>query len=321
MNNITLFEAARLLLERNDFVLLMHGHPDGDTAGSAEALRLILEKLGKRVRVCCPDPLPRYLSFVPGAPLLSELPEKGTYIAIDIAELKLLGSFENGLRDKILLKIDHHRTGEDFAKYNYADPTAAAVGEIVYELSEMLEISSKEVGEALYTAIAGDTGCFRYSNTTSKTLLVASKLYDLGIDKEKLNSALFESKDPKTVKATALGIEKTEFLFDGKAAVVCFTAEMKEKGGFSEEHLSELSSALREIEGVELTAVLKQSGEDLSKFRLSTRSKHSFDCSALCTAFDGGGHLRAAGGTVTAQSPEEAVKRLKAGISKLWKNA
>ena len=239
-------------------------------------------------------------------------------MAVDVAESSLLGAFKPLLEGKILLKLDHHRTGEDFARFNYTDETAAAAGEIIYELAGMTETLNKDIAAALYVAIASDTGCFRYSNTTCRTLEIAAELYKAGIDAAFLNSRLFESKELKTVQATAVGVEHTLFLHEGQAAFLCFTAEMQEQGGFSEENLAELSSALREIEGVELTAVLKQSREDPEKFKLSTRSKSFFDCSVLCGCFEGGGHLRASGGTVYALSPEEALGKVVAKTEELW---
>ena len=318
MNNISLFEAARLLLHYDNYGILIHRRPDGDAIGSAEGLRLILSALGKKAAILSTDELPSYLRFVPGAGT-EKMPEgQKTFVAVDVAESSLLGTFKPLLEGKILLKLDHHCTGEDFARFNYTDETAAAAGEIIYELAGMTETLNKDIAAALYVAIASDTGWFRYSNTTCRTLEIAAELYKAGIDAAFLNSRLFESKELKTVQATAVGVEHTLFLHEGQAAFLCFTAEMQEQGGFSEENLAELSSALREIESVELTAVLKQSRENPEKFKLSTRSKSFFDCSVLCGCFEGGGHLRASGGTVYALSPEEALGKVVAKTEELW---
>ncbi len=338
MNNISLFEVARMLLSRNNYALLIHRHPDADAVGSAVALRLILEALGKNAEILCPDEAPAYLSFLlnPGERLaakgcsapreekkqatVSEGRERKTYIAVDVAESTLLGCVWEEIGGKVLLKLDHHRTGKDFAQYNYTDPEACAAGEIVYELGKLLGVCSKEISSALYAAIASDTGCFRYSNTTARTLEIAADLYKDGIDAPKLNSALFESKALQTVRATAIGIQNARFFLEGGAVLSCFTSEMREKGGFCDENFSELSSALREISGVEVSATLVQNPDDPKKFRLSTRSKSFFDCCALCGCFDGGGHLRASGATVYAESPEEASRKVEEKIRELWKN-
>ena len=89
-----------------------------------------------------------------------------------------------------------------------------------------------------------------------------------------------------------------------------------QREGLQSEHLAELSSVLREIEGVELSVVLKEKKDAPGSYRISARSKHFFDCTALCTAFSGGGHARAAGGEITAQSKEEAEDRVLAQVAK-----
>ena len=197
MNNISLFEAARLLLHYDNYGILIHRRPDGDAIGSAEGLRLILSALGKKAAILSTDELPSYLRFVPGAGT-EKMPEgQKTFVAVDVAESSLLGAFKPLLEGKILLKLDHHRTGEDFARFNYTDETAAAAGEIIYELAGMTETLNKDIAAALYVAIASDTGCFRYSNTTCRTLEIAAELYKAGIDAAFLNSRLFESKELK----------------------------------------------------------------------------------------------------------------------------
>ena len=112
------------------------------------------------------------------------------------------------------------------------------------------------------------------------------------------------------VKANAIGILEADFHFENKVALLVFTNEMCAKNQFEQEHLAELSSVLREIEGVELSIVLKEKKDVPGLYRISARSKHFFDCTKLLCAFNGGGHARAAGGEITAQSKEEAASRL-----------
>ena len=140
------------------------------------------------------------------------------------------------------------------------------------------------------------------------------------IDSAKLNMRLFESKDPKTVRATALGVGHARFLLSGRVALCTVTEALCQKYGLTDENFGELPSALREIRGVELSVLLRQDPENLRKYRLSTRSKEWFDCAEFCRRFEGGGHLRSAGGGVYADSPAEAEAQIKREIRKLWKN-
>ena len=301
-----------LLGEKDRYLILIHRNPDGDAIGSAEALRILLTHLGKEAHVLSYDPLPRYLSFLPTEQPLQrrngqDLPEGYTYLSVDVAEEKLLGFSPADLAGGVYLKIDHHKTGNDFATHNFTDPTAAAAGEIIYHLGREAGISALDFFTACYTAIATDTGCFRYSNTTEETFLIASALLKEGIDTKMLNAALFESKEPKLVRANALGILNARFYMDGQVALLAVTNELRQREGLENSHLAELSSVLREIAGVELSVVLKEKEDLPGSYRISARSKHFFDCTALCGAFGGGGHARAAGGDVQASDAEEAL--------------
>lgn len=321
MSDISLFEAARLLLTYDDYLILIHEHSDGDAVGSGEALRLVLQGLGKKAKLYSPDEnLRQELDELLHAPRATSIEPGQTLISVDVAESALLGKEGESLRDRVLLKLDHHRTGKDFARHNYTDPGAAAAGEIVFDLAELLGVRSAEIDEALYAAIASDTGCFCYSNTTARTHEIAAKLLLSGVDAAKLNTALFESKELQTVRATAYGVEHTEFLLDGQAALVCLSNAARAENAFLDEHFGELAGTLRAIRGVEFVAVIRQDGKNPEKYRLSTRSKSFFDCAAFCAHFEGGGHLRAAGGGFCAQSPEEALQRVKEVLLQSWKN-
>ena len=319
MNNITLFEAARLLLNYDDYYVVIHAHPDGDAMGSGTALCLGLKSLGKKVHLLCADPLPATLRPLAVLPFLdpAALPEDARFITVDVADRHLCGKLWEKMDGKVLLKLDHHRVSIDFAQYNYTDPDASAAGEVIYHLLELLEISSLEISEALYLAIASDTGGFRYSNTTCRTMEIIAQLYKNRIDAEKINRQIFECKPMSTVRATAQGINSARFSQNGQVAIVCFTKEMMATNGFRREDLAELPSALREIDGVELVVLLKP-GDEERKFDISARSKQFFDCAAFCEYFGGGGHLRAGGGAVYADNPEIAIVTIEKEIDNLW---
>ena len=291
------------------YAVLIHRHPDGDAVCSAVALGRILSALGKQFRICCADAVPRYLEKL--CPFAVDTDpvflEDEILVSVDVAEPALFGTLADRIMEKgVYAKIDHHRTGTDFALFNFVDPVSSAAGEIVLMLAYHLNIADNDTLLACYGAIASDTGGFRYANTTASAFAAAGDMKARGVNFEDVNSILFESKDRRTLQATAYGVSKTEFCFDGKAAVFVISRAEMDAEGFSDEHLSELGSALREIEGVHIAAVLREEKTG-GKYRLSTRSDKYADCIALCSAFGGGGHLRAAGATVAAESKEGAV--------------
>ena len=176
-------EAVALLKERDDFLILCHQKPDGDTVGSAFALREALRQMGKRAQVACSDAFtPRYDFITKGErePHRDFVPK--TYITVDIADPSLLGDKLEHLRANIDLAIDHHPSFSKFAACNVGYPSTAAAGEIVYHILKELGVElTLDIAQALYTALSTDTGCFRYSNTTPSALRMAADLAELGL--------------------------------------------------------------------------------------------------------------------------------------------
>lgn len=228
-----------LLREGDSYLILCHKSPDGDAVGSAEALRLLLAGLGKQAVCACADPLPEYLRFIPEIPFLccptpDCLPEYKILLTVDTADPSLLGGLAP-LGESAFIKIDHHRSGKSYGKHEYTDPAAAATGEILFSLAKEADLLTPAVADALYTAIASDTGCLRYSNTTADTLSAAASLLRAGARQELINRRLFENKPLSRVKATAEGISRMELLLDGQAALLLVTKEMMKQGGYTAE--------------------------------------------------------------------------------------
>ena len=165
---ISVSRAAELLLEKDNILILSHDHPDGDTLGCGYALCRSLRLLGKKAVVRCGDTIPENYSF-----MWQDLPEQNFdpefIVTVDIADPKLLGAkFESLYRDKIDLCIDHHGSNNFTAQYILLQDDAAAVAEIIYDIICEMGVSlNSAIADCLYTGVSTDTGCFRYSNTTS----------------------------------------------------------------------------------------------------------------------------------------------------------
>lgn len=317
MNNIAFDEVVALFRERDDFLILCHTNPDEDTLGSAYALYLALRKLGKRARLLCDMPISRRSSlfvsqeaFEPFEPLDMTLYEGCTVVSVDVASSNMLGFLKKRFEKKTDLKIDHHAIGEDFAKYNYTDADCGACGMILYRLIMALDVMDEAIASALYMAISADTGGFRYSNTTADTHRIAAALLDAGAEGAAVSEALFETKSKSDFAALQLGLSKLRYLCDGQVSLISISNADKEAAGICDRDLGELPSVARQPEGVLLGLVLKQTDGDGRRFKLSTRSREGVDAAALCAVFGGGGHIRAAGATIFADSITEAEKKL-----------
>ena len=294
-------------------VFFMHRRPDGDTVGSTAGLMHILAAMGKKSYGVCADRIPERLSFLTeGLAMGSTLPdEEGlTAIAVDVATREQLGDLAS-LPLSPSLMLDHHAVGVPFADHLVV-PDAAAAGEVVLAVAEELvamgALSSipAVARRCLYAALSSDTGCFRYSNVTPNTLRYAAALLESGeVDAADINHRLFEMKSEKQLRAEAFAIEHTETSADGKIAWVLITDRDRRMMGVEEEHMETVIDMVRSRAGVEIALAVRE--QPNGTLRASMRSS-GFDVASVAALFGGGGHLRAAGCTVCAASPQAAME-------------
>lgn len=308
---ITLFETAEFLSGKDNFLILTHQNPDGDTLGSGFGLAMILSKLGKKSTVICSDEIPKkYEYFTSLAPQNADLQKALTVIAVDVADTKLLGDLEEKYAEKVELCIDHHVSNVGYAKATYLDGSAAANCECIYELAKLLGVEvDANMALALYTGISTDTGCFRFSNTTAKTHRIGADLIELGIDSAEINRVMFETKSRIRVELERMALDAMQFHFNNRCAVIVITREMYEKTGCKDEDLEGITAIPRSIEGVIVGVTLRE--REQGGFKISVRTYPPVDASAICKRVGGGGHIRAAGCQLGAEySTEDAVKEM-----------
>lgn len=302
-NNITLEEIKELIEGWDSILIITHCNPDADTLGSAFGIKNAYPH--KNIRVVCGDAIPDRLSFLTdGEPTDIPSEEYAHIMTVDCAELHLTGEAGRKYGDRIELKIDHHRTGDAYAEYNYAEASTGSAGEIVYKMIK--DRLNKKAADSLYAAISSDTGCFRYSNVSADTHRTAAELIEAGADHSRINQRLFENKPKSEITATRLALNSLEYYLDGRVALVSFTNKQKEENCIDDDALGAVSSLTREIEGVELGIVVKEKTDKPGVYKVSMRSGEAVDCSVICQMLGGGGHMRASGGAVSAESAEEA---------------
>ena len=298
----------------DDFLIVTHAHPDGDALGSAKALRDALRNIGKRAEAVCDDDPGHRLAFVFGEGVCtrpSALPDDFRprfIVTVDLASLHLAGDGAEELRGKIAVKLDHHLTGEDFAEFSVVEPEAASCGEVVFDIVDQLGAFSDSVASALYTAIASDTGGFAYSNVSSRTHLAAARLHGFDIGHTDVCRRLFENRTQGEVAATRECLNAIRYLYGGRLAYIAIDNRFKEEHGVTDEDFGEINRIPRSIEGVWLGITLREKSEKPGQFRVSMRSTEEVDVSVICGRLGGGGHARAAGAVVSADSTEAAVK-------------
>ena len=335
-DTVTLEDIADTVASAKNALILTHVNPDGDCIGAAFALRRLILSCGGQARVICPNDLPKRLRFLASDSLYMtedeepyntrfdpETEDISVYdciLSVDVASPMQLGDLAV-LIPHIRYMIDHHGMGEPFAP-NYIDPTASAAGEIIFRLYTGLKQRGTvgivpEAARRMYAAIVSDTGSFKFSNTTSGTHHIAAELVDEinnaddgGMDTADVCRSLFGQRTLKELTAQMLAIQNLRFYENGRLGAVLFTQQMLADAGLTEEEIGNVVDTPRGVEGVLIGISLRQLAADPTQYKVSSRANADIDCAAVCANFGGGGHTRAAGCTITADDPEEALARM-----------
>lgn len=293
---ILVSDAAQMLQKADDILILTHQSPDGDTLGSGFAICRALRSLGKRAQVVCSDPIPHKYAYLWQGLDQQEFSPR-FILAVDVADPKLLGNELSPYADRVDLCIDHHGSNTRYAKHLLLEECAATC-EMIYNVICAMDVElDRAMAEDLYTGISTDTGCFRYSNTTIRTHLIAAKLLELGIDAYAINRAMFEIKSPSFFELRKLALDSIETYFDGHCALMYITYQNMQATSAQQEDLDGLTVIPRQMEGVDIGVVLKEKEPGL--WKISVRTGEPYSASQLCAKLGGGGHARAAGCSLT----------------------
>ncbi|MBR3972256.1 MAG: DHH family phosphoesterase [Ruminococcus sp.] len=307
---ISLLSVAQILKEKDNVEILTHHYPDGDTLGSAYALCLALQLLGKNARVITSGTPAKKYDFLKEGVKEQEFNCKFV-VSVDVAAPSLLGENREKYENIIDLCIDHHKINSIEAKGKFVDAEAAAAGEIIYRLLKEMNVElTPGIASCIYTAVSTDTGCFRYSNTTPETLRIAAELMGITPHWHRINTVMFEMKSKEKLRLERMVYKTLEYFCEGKCAVIYTTLKMQQESGVPDGELEGLASIPRQIEGVLLGITMKEKEEGV--FKVSVRSNEDINAAEFCARFGGGGHNAAAGCTVEGTLEEAKAKLIEA---------
>lgn len=302
-------ETAEFLKSRDNFYILTHASPDGDTVGSGFGLCYMLRKMGKHANVYCSDEFPKRYDFL----YEGYMPQKfapDTFVAVDVADKKLLGTKLAQYGDFVQLCIDHHVSNTEYAERLLVEPSAAAACQVVYRLAAetgMVTLDS-QIAKCLYTGLATDSGCFKFECTTPETHLAAAELMKYDINAAWINRRMFDTKSKARIKVEQYVMSTMEYYLDDKCAIAAVTTEEMERVGLPVEETEGLAPLTTMLETVEVGVLIRQ--KDEHKYKVSLRSTGNVDVAEICKKFDGGGHIRAAGCTLEGDLEQVKLKIL-----------
>ena len=305
-------EAAAFLKAHDNYLILTHKRPDGDTIGCAAGLCRALRKLGKTAHILPSlDATSSLAGYLDGL-TAPEGFEPDTVVSTDVATVNLLPDNAQPYKGRIDLAIDHHPSNEFFAKETCLEADKAACGEIIWKICTELGVMDGDIAAPLYVAVSTDCGCFVYANTTPHTHKVAAALMEQGIPFQALNKKHFRTKTMPRMKLESLILQNMHLYHGGTVAVAPVSLDMMAQAGATSEDTDDLAAFLGQIEGVLHTATIRE--HEGGQCRISMRTKAELlNATRVCARLGGGGHKAASGCTVQG-TVEEAEKAILAAI-------
>jgi bifunctional oligoribonuclease and PAP phosphatase NrnA len=291
-----LSQVVELIENKQKFGITTHIKPDGDGVGSSLGLCWLLKSLGKSAEVIVRGDIPLAYRNLPGADEIRNLEridsEYDAVFVIECSDLQRPGI--DGLEEQFTVNIDHHATSEHFGTVNWIDSTASAVGEMIYNLVKAIGGRvTKEIAECVYMALVTDTGSFHFSNTTDRTLKVASELIKAGARPAEISEAVYSNYPWSRIELMRQVLATVKRDESGKVASMRQTLKMREDAGAVDgdnNGFVNIPLASREI----LASIyMREIGEDV--YRVSLRSKGDIDVAKVAEYWGGGGHRNAAG--------------------------
>jgi phosphoesterase RecJ-like protein len=290
------------VLARQRFLITSHARPDGDSIGSQLAMAYALDALGKQSRIINADRAPDHYYEFPGMERIEIAPDVPADAAADAVIVMECGDLSRtgvrGFEGRYIINIDHHVGNRMYGAVNWFDESAAACGEMVFDVIRALEVPlTFEIATHIYLAILTDTGSFHHSNITPRTFDICRQAAEAGVNPAAMARRIFDSNSFGKLKLIGALLDGMQLLDEGRLAVLYLDDDMLDSCGCTHndtEGLINLPLTAREIHAV----VFFKVGPD-GILRVSMRSKYDVDVRVVANAFGGGGHKNAAGFTVT----------------------
>lgn len=289
----------------NSFVLTSHTRADCDAVGSELGMALVLESLGKQVRIINADAPPTHIAFLDRSGKVEVLGDGATaddahaadvHMVLDTSAWGQLGDMAEVIRTSPAKRVvvDHHLSSDDLNATLFKDTTAEATGRLVLEAAERMAVKiTPQIAEPLFAAIATDTGWFRFSSVTEATFQALAKLVAAGASPPNMFAELFERNTMARVKLHGRIMERMQTTSAGRVA---FSSADEEDFTETEALVSDTEDVvnrLLSVEGVKVAVLFVWMNQTHTK--VSLRSREEFDVRQVAEEFGGGGHAKAAG--------------------------
>ena len=296
MIEATLDQVVAAIQARRRFVVTSHARPDGDALGSQVAMGLALKALGKEVRLVDADPPPPPMRELPGVEMIEVTPaidDPGdAVITMECGDIGRPGV--DGLASGFVINIDHHPGNTGFGALNWIDLTAAACGEMVFDLIVALGVKlTPEIATHIYLTILTDTGQFHYSHVTPRTFEICRRCVEAGADPTGLSRTIYDNNSLGRVRLFGAVLNGMELDATGRIATLVMDRALAARCGGTYDDTEGLINFPLTVKNIQAVIFFKETAVD--DWRISMRSKGSVNINAIAKTFGGGGHVNASG--------------------------
>jgi phosphoesterase RecJ-like protein len=296
----TPLQIADALRARQRFVIVSHVRPDGDAIGSQLAMAFALRALGKTVRAVSRDKPPAPMLAFPGVAdieIADHVDDPGdAVIVMECGDLKRTGV--SGLERGFVINIDHHPGNTNYGDLNWFDISAAACGEMVFDVIRALGVPlTADIATHIYIAILTDTGSFHYSNITPRTFEICRQCVDAGVSPPAIARSIFDSNNLGRLKLFGAVLSRMQLDASGRIATVYVDRQLATDCGGTYDDTEGLINLPLTVKEILAVVFFKESSP--GDWRVSMRSKGDIDVNAVAKEFGGGGHKNASGCSAT----------------------
>lgn len=302
-------QVIQMIMPANRVLILTHARPDGDAIGSCVALKLSLIGLGKDVQIGLLSEGPGKYRFLlePNSPIELwhtpvDLADYDCVVVLDTSanvQLEGVAGQLETYRERVAV-VDHHASGQPIGAARWIDPTASACGQMVHDMIRRAGWPfDQEIAEAIFVAMATDTGWFRFSNTTPEALRLAAELLEGGLSAYEIYGRVYQNESAERMALAAEMLGGIELHLDGRLLIATITQDMYARSGANPQDTEGLIDLPQAIGSVVVTVMMvERPGGTEGGVRLGFRSKRDVDVNRIAKQFGGGGHVRAAGARV-----------------------
>ena len=292
----TAADVAAEIRRRQRFVVVSHARPDGDAIGSSMAMAFALQRFGKDARVVSRDRVPPPMQGFPGVEsieVIDRIEETGeAVIFLECGDAQRTGIA--GIERGYMINIDHHPGNALYGAMNWLDLSAAACGEMVFELIGQLGVAlTPEIATHIYIAILTDTGAFHYSNITPRTFDICRQCVEAGVNPPAVARSIFDSNNLARLKLYGAVLHRMQLDPTGRIATVYVDQQLARECGGTYEDTEGLVNLPLTVKDIVAVAFFKENGP--GDWRVSMRSKGAINVNAIAREFGGGGHTNASG--------------------------